>query len=103
MTEGALKIWWIPQVPGEAFEVEVGSLEQADLLLTTLARYDAFQFDHNIKPDYCNAGGLLCFEGGEWSEWWDENGYDFDEVRSDPILFAAAVIAERAKTGSVAA
>ncbi|MEH2633181.1 superinfection exclusion protein [Escherichia coli] len=31
--------------------------------------YDAFQYDNNIKPDYCNANGL---------EMWDESLTDED-------------------------
>lgn len=88
--EGALKVWWIPQVPMEAFEVPVASIEQAAFLLDALAKYDLFQFENNVKPDYCNVGGLSIFEGGEWCDWWDDDGCDFDEVRRDPELLAKA-------------
>jgi len=45
----------------------------------TLARYDAFQLDENIKPDYCNAGGLSVFDDGEWVDWEDpEEFIDID-------------------------
>ncbi len=82
--EGALKVWWVPQVPMKPFEVEVSDLLQASFLLDALAQYDLFQLEHNIKPDYCNAGGLEIFEEGEWVEWWDNEGDDFDAVRRDP-------------------
>lgn len=75
-----LRVWWIPQVPGKPFRVDVASVDQAKLLLTTLARYDLFQLEHNIKPDYCNAGGLEMFEDGEWVEWYDANGDDIDTL-----------------------
>lgn len=75
---GALRVWWIPPVPGKRFYIE--TLDEAPLLLTTLARYDAFQLDNNIKPDYCNAGGLEVFEDGEWLEWNDEWGSDINDV-----------------------
>jgi len=81
--EGDLKVWWTPQVPMQAFEVSVETLSAAGLLLDTLAKYDAFQFENNIKPDYCNAGGLVVFEGGEWVDWWSENGLGFDEWRAE--------------------
>lgn len=72
------KVWHIPQVPGKAFEVETGSLESADLLMESLARYDAFQYANNIKPDYCNASGI-----SEWNEedqeWWDVDDYELAE------------------------
>lgn len=53
-----LHVWWIPQIPGEAFRVPVKDLEQGAFLLNALALYDQFQLDHNIKPDYCNMGGM---------------------------------------------
>lgn len=76
---GALRVWWIPQVPGAMFTVPVASLEEAVKLMTVLADYDAFQFANKIKPDYCNAGGLsIWYEDGvdplnsEWVDWQDE-------------------------------
>ena len=78
--EGDLKVWWIPQVPGKAFEVPVDTPEEAIKILDTLAKYDLFQLKNNIKPDYCNTGGLNVFEEGEWSTWYHmETGEDIDE------------------------
>lgn len=80
---GDLRVWWIPQVPGTPFRVPIATVEQAVLLLKTLADYDAFQFENHIKPDYCNAGGLECFSqdgDDEWCEWYDpETGDVIDE------------------------
>lgn len=76
--EGDLRVWWIPQVPMEPFWVPVRNLREAELLLKTLADYDIFQFENHVKPDYCNAGGLSRFEDGEWCDWWNEDGEDFD-------------------------
>ena len=75
-----MRVWWIPQIPMKAFRVDVEDLAQAKLLIKTLAEYDIFQFENNIKPDYCNAGGLEVFEDGEWVEWesWD-SGHDIHE------------------------
>lgn len=69
----------------EAFIVPVSSLKEAILILDTLAKYDLFQYEMNIKPDYSNTGGLNRFENGEWVEWQDEEtGYDIDEwIRKD--------------------
>ena len=79
-TPGQLRIWWIPQVPMKAFRADVADFEQGHLLLQTLANYDLFQFENNIKPDYCNAGGLEVFENGEWTDWYDtESGDDYDQ------------------------
>ncbi len=69
-----LQVWWVPQVPCESFVRDVESVEQAVFLLDTLAAYDHFQYKHNIKPDFCNAGGLRqwCEDNDEWEDWYDE-------------------------------
>lgn len=79
-----LQVWWIPQVPMKQFTVEVSSVEEGVKIMDVLADYDAFQFDNNIKPDYCNTGGLNQWEDdcdGEgnsgWCSWCDdETGED---------------------------
>ncbi len=86
--EGDLQVWWIPQVPGKPFMVPVESTGQAALVLDTLARYDAFQFENRIKPDYCNAGGLSVYEGDEWTDWYDENGWSIDDLMKHPTQAA---------------
>ena len=53
-----LRIWHIPQVPMRAFHVEVETLKEAIKILDILANYDLFQFENQVKPDYCNAQGL---------------------------------------------
>ncbi len=83
---GDLMVWWIPQVPMGAFRVSVATLVEARLLLQTLASYDEFQWKNQIKPDYCNAGGLLVFDAedktdsinGSWTDWHSEDGEDID-------------------------
>lgn len=87
--EGDLKVWWIPQLPGKAFEVLVASVEEAKKLLNVLAEYDAFQFTNRIKGDYCNAGGLAVYEielvdgmgRGDWVDWSNEDGDSIDDLR----------------------
>lgn len=78
MRESNLKIWWIPQIPMDEFERYVSSPEEARVILQTLADYDLFQMEHNIKPDYCNAGGLLMWNerGEDWEEWYDDDDND---------------------------
>lgn len=84
---GDLRIWWIAQVPGKPFLVDVKSVYEAKLLLDALARYDQFQLDHNIKPDYCNAGGLSVFDdrddhdspSGSWCDYYDVDGNGVDD------------------------
>ena len=74
-----LRVWWVPQVPGRPFHVPVGSVQEGVRIMDVLAKYDQFQFDNRIKPDYCNAGGLEMWDtncDGEgvagWSSWYDE-------------------------------
>lgn len=81
---GDLRVWHIPQVPGKPFFVPVESPGEAAKILAVLAEYDAFQYEHNIKPDYSNAAGLEVLEepieGDDgWHEWYDEDGFDIDE------------------------
>lgn len=79
-----LRVWWIPQVGNsDTFYVSVNSVEDGKRLLDTLAAYDAFQFQNNVKPDYCNTGGLQIFDEaeGEWNDWYLEIKDDFfDDV-----------------------
>jgi len=74
------KVWWIPQVPMTQFKVDVASVAEGAKILQVLTDYDAFQLEHNIKPDYCNVGGLIVLEDGEWTDWYDE-----DTGEGDPI------------------
>ena len=77
--ENELRVWHIPQIPGEPFHVSVESPQEAVKVLNILAEYDNFQFEQNIKPDYSNAAGLEVFEDGEWCEWYSEDGESIDE------------------------
>lgn len=87
-----LRVWWIPQVPMEAFYIPVESPEEGQKVMNILATYDCFQYNHNVKPDYVNTGGLEYFneESSEWEDWYfeDENSYyddldEFIEEKSD--------------------
>lgn len=80
-----MKVWWMPQVPMKAFEVPVTSVEEAAKVLNLLADYDAFQFENRVKPDYCNSGGLIVLEDGEWVDWYDEA-----TLEDDPREFVRA-------------
>lgn len=62
------------------FFVDVDSISEGVKMLNTLAYYDLFQLENNIKPDFCNAGGLMMFDtedksdgvDGTWVDWYDE-------------------------------
>jgi hypothetical protein len=82
-----LKVWWIPQVPmKETFTVLLSSFSQAKVLLEALAQYDLFQFDNRIKPDYCNVGGLMILEEGEWIDFETVDCEDIDSLTLDQCL-----------------
>ena len=64
------RIWWIPQIPMDSFYVPVDSIQEGRKILEVLADYDIFQFEHNVKPDFSNAGGIQELTSGS-SEWYD--------------------------------
>lgn len=85
--KGDLKVWWIPQVPMKPFEYKVSTPEEGFILLDALAKYDLFQLENEIKPDYSNAGGLMEFDeemidldedSDGWSDWYSQFGEDID-------------------------
>lgn len=84
---GDLKVWWIPQVPMKSFEYPVSSPQEGFILLDALAKYDLFQLENNVKPDFCNIGGLSEFDEelidesedfDGWGDWFSEMGEDMD-------------------------
>ena len=88
MKIGDLQVWWVPQVPMAPFDVPVDSVEIGVKIMAVLADYDIFQFEHKVKPDYSNAGGLQrwCADrDGEgepgWEEWYDEETGDDDPLQ----------------------
>ena len=89
-----LRVWWIPRVPMKSFYIPVESPEEGKKVMDLLAAYDCFQYNHNVKPDYCNIGGLQQYDEstGEWEDWfyddgesWYESGelYEYCEEKSD--------------------
>lgn len=80
--ETKLRVWWIPQVPMKPFYVDVATLEEGVKITDILADYDAFQFENNIKPDYCNVGGIQLLDtDGEWVDWYDEETGEDEPAR----------------------
>lgn len=77
-----LRVWWIPQVgSSNRFYIPVKSVEEGKKVMDLLAAYDMFQLQNNIKPDFCNVGGLQMFVDGEWEDWYLETEDDyFDDV-----------------------
>lgn len=86
---GDLRVWWIPQLGiKNPFFVDVSSIDEAAKLVDVLARYDIFQLENKVKPDFCNVGGLQIFVEDDgrgdakpgWVDWYDEDtGENLDE------------------------
>lgn len=85
-----LRVLWCPQVGACDFmRISVDSVEEAAKIMEVLADYDMFQYDNNIKPDYCNMGFLEeKDEDGEWVSWY---GFIDDEEFEDPVLYVEAL------------
>ena len=63
------KVWYIPQVPMKAFEVETTDPKVAHLILDILGLFSFFEYENNIKPDYADAGGVVVMnDDGEWED-----------------------------------
>ena len=77
-----LRVWWVPQIGIEnAFYVPVNTPEDGKRLLDTFAAYDMFEFNNNVKPDYCNTGGLEMWDEDtqEWVDWYLETDNEYFE------------------------
>ena len=83
-----LRVWHTPQISAKdglgnliEFNVGVADIDEAVEIINMLARYDLFQYNSNIKPDYCNASGLEEDIDGEWQEWLcPKTGDDIGEI-----------------------
>ena len=90
--KGNLRVWWIPQVPMKSFYQDVKTIIEGKLVLETLAIYDLFQSENNIKPDFSNTGGLQIFNRNEWEDIVDENedsidDFSLEEIRDSKFIF----------------
>jgi hypothetical protein len=101
MTAVKLKVFWIPQIPMKAFEVEISSVEEGRKICDVLANYDLFQFENHVKPDYCNAGGIVCshpeIDGGEWFDVPDDED-EFEEWLAEIAAADARVALPQSET-----
>lgn len=62
------KVTHIPQVPGVGFEAQFDTLNEADVVRETLADYDLFQLEQNVRPDFSNVSWIEELVDGEWEE-----------------------------------
>jgi len=73
-----LRVWWNPQLgSSHTFYIPVSTPEEGYKIMNTLAYYDCFLENNNVRGDYANAGGLqyFDFEEDDWLDWY----YDFDD------------------------
>lgn len=78
------RVWWIPQIPMPPFLYDVPSLEAGVMLCDALAKYDLFQLEYHVKPDYANVGGMSWMHPElTTGEWWDfdpADEFDMEEL-----------------------
>jgi hypothetical protein len=75
--EGDLRVWYIPQIPGKPYEVDIprragasdaAYLQQAAFVIEAIIGLSIFEFENRIKPDYADMSGIARFEDGEWCD-----------------------------------
>ncbi len=98
-----LRVWWNPQVgASETFYVPVTSIEEGKKVMDLLSAYDCFQWNQNIKGDYCNFGGLEMWDEKEqeWVNWEYENEeqyYDNVDDYCDEVSSQTEILNEFSK------
>lgn len=78
------RITHYPQIPCKPFTRMVRTPEEGAILAETLAYYDLFQYENNIKPDYSNSTFLEVWNAdeGEWEGWYRES----DDAELDELI-----------------
>lgn len=74
-----LRVWHNCQIGAvDNFYIPVDTVDMGWKIINTLSDYDLFQYENNVKPDYCNASGLEYWDEEEqdWLEWYDDDGFD---------------------------
>lgn len=77
MATGEIKyrVWWIINPPGKPTWTFVPDIQAARELISKEIKIQLS--DPNI---WGNAFGLEVFEDGEWTEWYDDDGFDILET-----------------------
>jgi hypothetical protein len=88
ITEGTLKVSYIPQIPGNPYEVIIQRLpglsdedylKQAAQVLDAVVGLSIFEFDNRIKPDYSDLPSISRWENdGEGFDWFDVDESDYE-------------------------
>lgn len=79
-----LRVYYII-LGAKTYHQEVSSVEEAKLVIDSIARFVNFQIDNNVFPDHCSTAGLEVWdeEENDYVDWYDEDGNSFDEHFED--------------------
>ncbi len=60
---------------------EVSSIEEAKIVIDSIANFLNAKIDEGVFDDHCSTAGVEEYseEDNEWQTWYDEDGLDFDE------------------------
>ena len=78
--EKKLRVWY--KILGtETYYQEVKTPEEAKVVIDSIARFLNTKVEEGVFEDHCSAAGLQYYdtEEGDWLDWHDEEGLDFDE------------------------
>lgn len=80
-----MRVYFIPEIanPQNIFCKEVSSVEEARIVLDTLADFNLFEIEQKIVPDIAgNMSGLQVWNENEqeWEEWEDEEGNNIKDL-----------------------
>jgi hypothetical protein len=83
--EGDLRVWNIINPPREPDYYPVKDINHAEKLIDCLAESQLLQNEIDS-----NVFGLEIYQDGEWTDWYDDDGFDLDEhfanIREDKKL-----------------
>lgn len=78
--EEKLRVWY--SILGtETYYQEVKTPEEAKLVIDSIARFLNTKIEEGVFENHCSVAGLEEWdeENEEWYDWYDEEGFDFDE------------------------
>ena len=65
----------------ETYYQIVSSVEEAKLVIDSIAKFINMKVKEGAFPDHCSVAGLEEYDedDNEWYDWYDEDGHDFKE------------------------
>lgn len=79
-----LQVWHYPQIPCEAFKVDVKNEYEAFKIQNVLADQHLWLEKNGFIPDYCNAIDVVMKNGELWESYYNEDeNMDWDDVRDE--------------------